>query len=80
MKHLMWVAAGLFVMTACSEEDPCADYVNYMCDCHADDEDFDCEELQTTYENADAGVQDECAIALDEQEEADLEAGLECGV
>ena len=77
MRLLKWFAPVLW-LAGCEEEDPCADYVDYICDCHADDPAFDCEEVRTTYANADAGVQDECAIALDEQEEADADAGLDC--
>ena len=79
MRTFWWLVPAL-MMAACSEEDPCGDYVDYICDCHADDPDFDCEELRTTYANADAAVQDECAIQLNEQEDADADEGLECGI
>ncbi len=77
------LAIGLITalaLGACAEENPCDDYVDYLCDCHADDEAFDCQELRTTYANADADVQDECAIALDEQQDSDADQGLECDV
>jgi len=68
------------LLAGCSQEEPCADYVDYICECHQDDPDFDCQELRTTYENADPSTQDECAIALDEQEDEDEAAGLDCSV
>lgn len=80
MRASAWMMVGAMVLGACEPEDPCGDYVDYMCDCHADDEEFDCGELRSTYENADAAVEDECAIALDDQEQADADAGLECGI
>jgi len=74
------VAVAVALVAGCSQEDPCGDYVDYICSCHEEDPDFDCDELRTTYENADPSTQDECAIALDEQEEIDDDAGLECSV
>jgi len=77
------LALGLmtaFALAGCAEEDPCGDYVDYICDCHADDEAFDCQELRTTYANADADVEDECAIALGDQQDDDADQGLDCEV
>ncbi len=81
MRASVWMMAALVIgVAACEQEDPCGEYVDYICDCHADDGDFDCDELRSTYENADASVEDECAIALDEQEEADAANGVDCAV
>jgi len=77
---LSMMALAMVMVAGCSQEDPCADYVDYICECHQEDPDFDCGELRTTYENADPSTQDECAIALDEQEEQDESDGLECSV
>jgi hypothetical protein len=68
---LLWVAA-------CEPGDPCADYVDYMCACHASDTGVDCDALAATYEEAGPAVQDECAVLLDEQEEVDQAAGVVC--
>ncbi len=66
------------LLVACEDTGgPCEEYVDYMCACHTDDD--GCGDLQTIYEDADADLQDECVIALDEQEDADLESGFECG-
>ena len=56
----------------------CDDYVDYMCDCHGDDPDVDCEEFATVYGDADAEQQVACEDALSEQEDADAAEGLEC--
>ena len=64
------------LLVACEPIEPCDEYVDYMCACHA--EDASCDELSATYSDAGAAVQDECAVLLDEQEAEDLDAGLEC--
>ena len=63
--------------TGC-EDDPCAKYVEYMCDCHEDDPNAECSDLQTIYSDANADLMDECAIELDDQQQEDSESGLEC--
>jgi hypothetical protein len=68
---LLWVLAG----TACELDQPCDDYVSYMCDCYGADTDFDCEELQQTYDNAGPDVQDQCAIELSAQQADDEQTG-----
>ena len=65
MLGLLFVGA-----VGCEIEDPCDEFVEYMCECH-DGGDVSCEELQTTLLGADADVQDECAIALADQEAMD---------
>ncbi len=59
-------------------EDSCSEYVDYMCECHSDDPDFDCTELQNLYENAGSEKQSECALALDDQIYSDSGAELTC--
>jgi hypothetical protein len=76
----MWrfLVLGALGLEACEPADPCGDYVDYMCVCHADDEDADCDTLRVTYASADPDVQDECAVLLDAQLQEDEDAGLEC--
>ena len=52
-------SALFFLLTgvAC-EIEPCDDYVDYMCQCHDDEPDFDCAELQRIYA-AHTGISDE---------------------
>ncbi len=63
------------IAAACDPSNPCDRYVDYMCECHAE---VSCDDLATTYEEADPGVQDECAVLLDQQEESDAAEGLDC--
>jgi len=72
------VAAILVVITACTQDQPCDRYVDYMCACHDDEQGFDCAELAETYAEADADVQNECALELRDQRDKDDEEGLEC--
>jgi len=80
MTRIFFVATLLGVGLACSEStEPCDRYVDYMCDCHANDDGFDCQQLTEAYEGADQQVQDECAIELDDQKQADKDAEFACG-
>lgn len=64
-------------LAACSEEDKsCDDYVSYMCDCHQEE---NCDELTTLYSDPTTEEQNDCAVALDEQQVQDDDAGLVCG-
>jgi len=71
-------AGLLFVSQGCVEIDPCEDYVTYMCDCHGGDADVDCATLEATYSGASSELQDECTLALEDQEIEDLESGYSC--
>ena len=73
----VWLIAVLGA-SGCDDVEPCDRYIDYMCACHGDDPGFDCEELENTYQGADAAVQDECALELSDQRDDDDEAGLEC--
>lgn len=70
---------ALVALSACTTEDSCAEYISYMCDCHESDPEVDCDELEATYGGADADLQEQCAIELDDQITADDEDGYECG-
>ncbi len=50
-----------------------------MCDCRADDPEYDCAQIRTTYENADEDVQAECTSELQRLEDEDADAGVTCG-
>ena len=65
---VLGLAAGCY-------EDSCEEYIQYMCDCHPDE---DCADLRNQYQNADAATQDDCALELDSQQESDDEDGLTC--
>ena len=81
MRTTVWVLClGLSGLMACELEQPCDEYTAYMCDCHDGDPLYpSCEELEATYADADLTVQDECILALEAQQEADAQLGIECG-
>lgn len=69
----------LLLSTACFEDkDYCEEYVDYMCDCHDDNPDYDCATQQAIYEEATLEQQTQCALSLDEQMIEDEENGREC--
>jgi hypothetical protein len=72
------VAVVLGISVACTQDQPCDRYIDYMCACHDGEEGFDCAELAETYAQADAGVQNECALELSDQKDIDEDTGLEC--
>lgn len=79
MRGLLLSILGLgFAMGVGCEPEPCDRYVNYICDCHADDPEFDCEEISQSLANADPSAQDQCAIDLADLQDADDEAGVAC--
>ena len=83
----MWKQHTPLILAAClassfaagCSSNPCDEYVSYMCDCHPESDDTTCDELRTVYEDADVDLQDQCAIELDNQQEADETAGHTCG-
>lgn len=64
--NLLFAFLPLFTV-ACGAN-PCDAYVEAICDC-ADD--AACEATKTTYENADADLQDQCSANLDQAEAGD---------
>lgn len=76
MKRMLWV----LLVSGCTLEEPCQDYIDYMCTCHADEGDTgqSCDALTATYSGADADLQDECVLALEAQQELDEESGEGC--
>ena len=80
MRAWSWVVcigvAGL-ALGACTT-DACSDYVDYMCACHDGEDEESCADLEKQFEDADAALQDECSISLDEQKEQDDADGLVC--
>lgn len=66
---------ALATLTGCDDTNPCQEYVDYICGCGTDEE---CSEASNAYADADADLQDECAIALDDELEQDDEAGEDC--
>ena len=67
----------LGALTGCFYE-PCDNYVDYICTCHEDDPQYDCETLEATYLDAEPEIQDQCAIDLADVQDQDEDEGLEC--
>jgi hypothetical protein len=76
MSFLFTFAALIF--GACTIANSCDEYVDYMCDCHGDDPEVDCEEFANVYGDADAETQIACEDEYDAQLIADEDDGLEC--
>ncbi len=76
MNQILWV----LLFSGCTLEEPCQDYVDYMCQCHAEEGDTGgtCDALTATYTGADAELQDECVLALEAQQQLDAESGEGC--
>lgn len=78
MHRLALAAMSLGLLSACVTTNACDNYVDYMCECHADDPDFDCNTLRIIYQDADGEDLSDCSVALDEQQTEDVEAGDDC--
>lgn len=79
MRRIVLIAAAFVAIAAdCELTQPCDEYVDYMCSCHADDPGFDCAEFRAAFSGADPALQDQCAIDLAAQEEQDQADGLVC--
>ncbi len=58
--------------------DPCADYCDYICECHAGEPAFDCDQCRTENDSSDPDLQDECETSLVELQTEDEDAGTGC--
>lgn len=65
----------LATAAACVPSSVCDEYVDYMCDCHPEE---DCAELRTIHQDAVGEELTDCSIALNEQKEADVVSENEC--
>jgi hypothetical protein len=72
------VLVTLAAMAGCQTNQPCDRYVDYVCNCHEGDPDYDCTELQTIYADAQPDVQDQCALDLDDLKQQDETDGYVC--
>ena len=68
--------AGVACDGAASDNEPCDQYVDYLCQCHADDPDFTCADARSQYADAAPDEQDSCLDALSEQQSEDEAAGV----
>jgi hypothetical protein len=78
MNRITMLSSILFFTGCFEEKDYCTEYVDYMCDCHNDDSDYDCATQQAIYDDTSFEQQTECALSLDEQLVEDDDNGLDC--
>ena len=71
-------AVGLALLGACVTTDACDEYVDYMCECHADDPDYDCNTLRIIYQDADGETLSDCQVTLQDQQSEDDANGESC--
>ncbi len=71
----------LMPLLACEDlvSNPCQDYVDYVCTCHADDPNLDCETITAANANAGADQYLDCEIEHEALVEVDAQMGHECG-
>jgi hypothetical protein len=58
--------------------DPCQDYCDYICTCHAGEAEFDCDQCLTEYDGSDPALQDECETTLVDLQNEDEANGTGC--
>lgn len=58
--------------------DPCVDYCDYICACHPNDPEYDCDACQTSLGSSDPELQDECETELVALQERDQLEGDGC--
>jgi hypothetical protein len=71
----------ILLLTACfgvTYGDPCADYCDYVCECHDGEEAFDCDTCRTENAGDDAELQDQCETALADLQTTDEANGTGC--
>ena len=71
---ILSAGAAISFAAGCSDEDPCQDYINYVCDCGS----AECDSAKNAYSDASAKLQDECENILQDYQDADEAAGQEC--
>lgn len=80
MRPLISLTLLLATLTACEFENPCTRLADYVCTCHEDDPEFDCDEYMNLADASSAATYDECVIDLVELQDQDDEDGLTCAV
>ena len=81
--RIISLALGIAGLMACEsnvlDEKPCDRYADYICTCHQDDPDFDCDEFIILAEaNPSPAVSDQCALDLGNLKDQDEAEGFVC--
>jgi hypothetical protein len=74
-------AAPLALLGGCfgaAPSDPCVEYCDYICDCHPNDPEYDCDACRTSLGESDPALQDACETELVALQEADQQASDGC--
>ena len=80
MNRIFFTGAAILFGASCAFtiDDPCQEYVDYVCDCHGEDPAFSCSSISLTYSDAGEEYATECASAHDELLTQDDLSGFEC--
>ena len=80
MNRLLFTGAAILFGSSCAFtiDDPCQEYVDYVCDCHGEDPAFSCSSISLTYSDAGEEYAAECSAAHDELLTQDALSGFEC--
>ena len=67
---------------ACGDlsENPCQDYVDYVCECHAENPELDCETIRAAHANAGADLHADCRIEHEALLQSEASLGGGCSV
>ena len=71
---------GLLLAAACEDlsENPCRDYVDYVCQCHADNPELDCDTIRAVHANAGVEQHEDCRVEHEALLQADANLGEGC--
>ena len=80
MRALIRIAVAGIGGVACADlsENPCQDYVDYVCECHADNPDLDCETVREVHINAGVDLYEDCRVEHEALIQADEDLGTGC--
>jgi len=80
MRRILGLGWIWMLLPACDAlvGNPCQDWVDYACECHAGDPTYDCETIRLAHEVDDVEHYEDCQVALEEAEAADAISGFVC--
>jgi len=80
MNGLRWLLVSVGLSIGCGDlsTNPCQEYVDYVCACHADNPDFDCETIRAAHANAGVDLYEDCQTEHDALLQSDADLGEGC--